>query len=350
MKTNLIKSLLMSLVVTVCAFQLAIPGLGQTKPSVSKSKINQKQAVPTAKIPVSDNLEVKAVKGDMRALLKAPAANKSASLIFNYYGDSKYNTLGQETVKLKKAMEGYDFKVLLKHESLPSWMDLSEKDEKLANIKDLPTKANLFKYLKQLTEDGYFIDVYIFSHGSPGKFKASTGTFGSEDWVTTDDIQNRLSPEKTGFTKIPIRMTWGTYCYGSTLGEAWRSVGAKTTAGAKHVQFYPTAFNNFVTDWNKGNVTFDAAVGNADTATVRTVAQTYISVVHAPSHNREWGNCPVLKTVLGDHECAKEYFTEMWIGSDWVNGKSGKENMNQSSFMMRGGEKTITKNTRLSWQ
>ena len=75
--------------------------------------------------------------------LKVPRANKAASLIYFYYGDSQYNTLGQETLKLKKAMEGYDFTVLLKHETLPGWADLSEKDEKLANVKDIPTKANL---------------------------------------------------------------------------------------------------------------------------------------------------------------------------------------------------------------
>src|SRR6266481_1639068 len=107
--------------------------------------------------------------------LKTPAANKgAASMCFFYYGDSEYNTLGQETLHLKKAMEDYDFKVLLKHETLPSWADLSEKDEKLADIKDLPTKANLFKYLIKLAQDGYYVDLFIFSHGWKEKFKAST--------------------------------------------------------------------------------------------------------------------------------------------------------------------------------
>src|SRR5690242_18979631 len=103
-----------------------------------------------------------------------PDADKGAtSLIYFYYGDSVYNTLGQETLKLKKAMDEYKFKVLLKHEALPNWADLSEKDEKLADIKDLPTRANLFKYLVQLANDGYYIDLYIFSHGWKNKFKSS---------------------------------------------------------------------------------------------------------------------------------------------------------------------------------
>lgn len=310
-------------------------------------KIKSKTPRSATKKPIITSEEVATV--DASAVLKTPAANKSACLIFNYYGDSKYNTLGQETVKLKKAMEGYDRKVLLKHEDLPSWMDLSEKDEKLADIKDLPTKNNLFKYLKQLTKDGYYIDVYIFSHGWVEEFKASTGTYGSEDHVTASDITDRLSPSKTGFTKIPIRIVWGTNCFGHTMGEAWRGIGAKTTAGAKAVNFYPTSYNNFIEDWNKGNVSFDAAVENADTASVRTVAQTYISTVHAPSHNKEWGNCPPFVFVLGDNSCAKDYFRTMWIHDDWVDGKSGKDNMNQSSFMMRAGEKMLTKNSRPSW-
>src|SRR5262245_26096799 len=116
---------------------------------------------------------------------KAPAANKgAASLIFFYYGDSEYTTLAQETLKLAKAMDGYRFKVLLKHDTGPNWADLSEQDEKLADIKALPTKANLFKYLIQLTEDGYYTDLYIFSHGWKDKFKASTGSTGSTDYVT----------------------------------------------------------------------------------------------------------------------------------------------------------------------
>src|SRR5215467_11282427 len=82
---------------------------------------------------------------------KSPAANKgTASLTLLYYGDSEYKTIAQETLKLKQTMDGYDFKVLLKDNSLPSWLDLSEKDEKLADVKEEPTKANLFKYLIEL--------------------------------------------------------------------------------------------------------------------------------------------------------------------------------------------------------
>ena len=282
-----------------------------------------------------------------------PKANKgAASLIYFYYGDSKYNTLGQETLKLKKAMDGYTFKVLLKHELLPSWADLSEKDEKLADIKDLPTRANLFKYLVQLGQDGHHVDLYICSHGWKDKFKASNGTDGSEDYVTADDITSELAPAKTGLTQVPIRAVWGTNCYGQTLGDTWRSIGAKTTAGARYVNFYPNAYGPFIDAWNKGDVSFDSAVGDSQTDAVRTVVQTFLSVYDAPAQKKKdkWGGCPLGKFVLGDDPCAKDYFTSCWIADDeWQKGQSGKDNMNYSSYMFRGGDKSITKNTTPHW-
>jgi hypothetical protein len=81
----------------------------------------------------------------------------AASIVFFYFGDSQYTALFQETVKLKKAMEGYNYTVLLKHDNVPKWLDFSETDEKLADVKALPTEANLVKYIKELSHDGYLL-------------------------------------------------------------------------------------------------------------------------------------------------------------------------------------------------
>ena len=282
-----------------------------------------------------------------------PPANKGpASLVFFYYGDSKYETLGQETLKLKKAMEGYDRTVLLKHDSLPRWADLSEADEKMAEVKAPPTKANLFRYLVELAQDGRPIDLYLFTHGWTGKFKASEGKDGTTDYVTAADIARELAPGRTGFSAMPIRTVWGTNCYGQSLGATWRGVGAKATAGAKYVNFYPNSFGPFIDDWNRGDVAFEDAVKGSDTDAVRTVVQTWISVVDAPSQKKQgaWGGCSFGKTVLGDDACAKDYFTSCWIGDDeWDRGKSGKENMNASSRMVIGGDKRLTKCSRPRW-
>lgn len=289
-------------------------------------------------------------------------ASRSACLVHFYYGDSYFTTLFQETLKLKKAMEGYSKVVLLKAEESPSWLDFSEKDEKLADIKDEPTKENLFKYLIELAEDGYYIDLYIFAHGNPGEFSAMPkGARKDKIWITEQGIRDNLAPAATGFIKMPIRIVWGTYCYGQTLGNVWRDVGAKATAGARFVQFYPNSFGPFIDDWNKGNISFDQAVGEADTDAVRTAGQLYITG-HALSTRGVWGGCPLGKTVLGSDSCAKDYFlrwrgrdpeTGKWGGwldnEEWQSDKNGKENMNYSSYMFRGGDKYITKDYKPSW-
>ncbi|MEZ4870506.1 MAG: hypothetical protein R3C14_54760 [Caldilineaceae bacterium] len=289
----------------------------------------------------------------IRPSLKTPAANKgAASIIYFNYGNAPSETLVQETLKLKKGMENYNYTVLLKYEELPNWADLSQKDEKLANVKAEPTKTNLFKYIIQLAEDGYYIDLFLFCHGWEGKFGRLNSSTTSENSVTEADIQYALHPSRTGFTQMPIRAIWGTNCYGQTLGETWRSIGAKATAGARFVRFYPNAWGNFIDDWNKGNVPFRQAVHGADTDAVRTVVQSYISLIDAPSKKKagKWDGCKFGKTVLGDDPCAKDYFVSCWLAKDeWQTGQSGKENMNYSSYMFCGGEKEITKNTRLTW-
>jgi hypothetical protein len=281
-----------------------------------------------------------------------PQAAKAASLIYFNYGNSKTITLVQETLKLKKGMQDYQRTVLLKPETLPPWADLSEKDEKLADVKDQPTKTNLFKHLIQLARDGYYIDLFLFAHGNTGQFGQEHASAGSENLITADDIASRLAPAATGFVKMPIRIVWGTNCYGHTLGETWRDVGAKATAGARYVRFYPNSWGNFIDAWNHCNVSFDDAVGNADTDMVRTVVQTYILMVDAPAQKRagKWDGCPGLKNVLGDDSCARDYFLSCWIDKgEWQPRLSGKDNMNYSSYMLRGGDKQITKNTRPKW-
>jgi hypothetical protein len=274
-----------------------------------------------------------------------------ASLIYFNYGDSPYTTFFQETLKLKKAMDGYDRTVLLKYETTPSWADLSEKDEKLADIKAPPTTTNLFKYMIELAQDGYSIDFFNFSHGSPGQFGARNGRDDSENLVTAADITRELAPSKTGFTQMPIRIVWGTNCYGHSLGATWRSVGAKTTCGTRGINWYPNSFGNFIDDWNKG-VPFNEALRNADTDLVRTASQTYIAFVDAPAKKKqgEWDGCSFGNTVLGDKPCAKNYFVSCWnMAGEWQEDMSGKENMNYSSYMFKGGDIDITKSTRPYW-
>jgi len=153
-----------------------------------------------------------------------PKAHRgAASVIYFNYGDSPNTAFFQETLKLKKAMEGYNYTVLLKYETTPSWADLSEEDEKQADIKAPPTTTNLFKYMIQLAQDGYSIDFFNFSHGWEGLFGARNAN-DDEDRVTAEEITCELAPSKTGLTQMPIRIVWGTNCYGHSLGATWRGV------------------------------------------------------------------------------------------------------------------------------
>lgn len=279
---------------------------------------------------------------------KIDVSKGAASVTLFCFGDSKYTTLFQETVKLKKGMEGYDYKVLLKHNETPTWLDLSEKDEKLADVVMPPTAANLKECLADVANAGYMIDLFVFSHGWKDKFKVSTGSHGSTGYFSADDI--KALPAAAKLPQLPIRAVFQINCYAQTLNQDWLGIGAKTAAGARYVQFYANRLGHFADDWNKGNVSFDKAVQDSDTDAARTVVQTYISMVHAPSTKKNWGGCPFGKTVLGDSSCAKDYFLDQWLANDeWQKNESGKDNMNHSSFMFRAGEKTLTKSCVPSW-
>jgi len=182
---------------------------------------------------------------------------------------------------------------------------------------------------------------------------AARHTVGLVDPITASDIRTALHPSTTGFTRIPIRLVWGTNCYGQTLGETWCDCGAKATAGARYVNFYPTSWGNFIDAWNTGTVSFNDAVANADTAAVRTVVQTFIAVVDAKKEKNKPGGfngCPLGSFVTGDGPCAREYFVPHWLAADeWQAVVSGKDNMNYSSYMARSGDTFMTKHSVPSW-
>jgi hypothetical protein len=269
-----------------------------------------------------------------------PSPDTTGSLVFFYYGNSKFLTTFQETLRLKLAMEGYDYIVLLKYDEIPPLIDISEQDERDADVVDDPTPANVFKYLKQMADDGRMIDLWIFSHGGPGSVAD----------ITPSMIKSELSPAKTGFTKVPIRMIWTTACYASTLNEAWSSVGAKAVAGARTVNFFPHQFGKFANEWNKGSVSFRDALTRSDTGVSRAVGDSAM-LTHARVTQNQWGGCPGVKTILGDHPCAKQYFNFTWYlaDSDFLDSLSGRENMKHGSEKILAGDGALTKSSTPSW-
>jgi hypothetical protein len=280
----------------------------------------------------------------------APNPTKTASILFFYYGDSKYLTVFQETLRMRRAMEGYDLTVLLKHQETPSFIDISEGDERNADVVDAPTQANLFKHLIQAAQSDHMVDLWIFSHGSTGNFRSSAGTHGSVDSVRAQEITTELSPAKTGLTQMPIRMLWTTACYNGSLNSAWTSIGAKAVSGARTTNFFPNRFGKFAEEWNKGNVTYAQALERSDTAASRGLVDTAM-LAHATATRSKWGGCPVGRTILGDSPCAKQYFVQTWYErqSDYQDNLNGRENMAFGSEKIVAGTGSLTKNSRPTW-
>jgi hypothetical protein len=264
-------------------------------------------------------------------------------LVFFYFGEESYiNRLAQETVPIHNALTGYDKAVLLRHETDvrigDAEFELSELAEKKADVIDLPTRENFVKYLDELGRDGYVVDLFIFSHGWRDTFRVSRGTYGDNATIRASYIEANVQPLK-------LRMVWGTNCYGSTLLDTWRKLGARVCAGARYVNFYPTRFKKFIKMWLDGEA-FGAAVSQSDTKLVRTPVQIYIPG-DAIARMKQWGgNLLKAATILGRTKAAKDYFTNCWIAEDeWIDGKSGKQMMNYASRMIIEGNRKTTKGT-----
>jgi hypothetical protein len=268
---------------------------------------------------------------------------KTASLVFFYYGEDSYiNRLAQETVPIHHSLTGYDKTVLLRHETDINAGDLkfelSEKAEQKADVLDLPTAANFVKYLDELGQQGYVVDLFIFSHGWIDQFRVSKGTYGDNATITAKYIEAHVKPLK-------LRMVWGTNCYGSTLNDTWRHLGARVCSGARYVSFYPTQYKNFITSWLDGE-SYGTCVSKAVTKLIRTPVQIYIPA-DAATRAAEWGgNVFKAATVLGKTQAAEDYFRACWLdGDEWQEGMSGKQNMNYSSVFLIEGDRSTTKKT-----
>ncbi len=261
---------------------------------------------------------------------------KSASLTVFYFDDGPLYTLVQNAqVNLQHCIDGYDKSVMLKESfSAPG----STQPTKVLK----PNKVVFLNQLIELVNEGYFVDIFIFTHGSQNMIH-----FANDKDLTPTELEEELAEEKSGFNYLPIRMVYQMNCDGSTFNQAWLNVGAKAVCGTRRINFYPNQFNGFAKEWNKGNVSFEKAVYDSNTESSRSVMQALIAADAASElFPKEWDKCPLLSTVLGDKPCAKSYFSARWTlgGGRWQEGESGKENMNYSSYMLTPGTLQFTKN------
>lgn len=279
-----------------------------------------------------------------------PKPTKTAMIFFMYTGDKYWTELAQDLgIDVSKAFAGYDRKVFLSTtgELGDLKLDLNEKARKEADVFEAPTKANFVKQLKELTKNGYMIDIIIASHGSSDS--SGKGLWvGSDGSITEDYLRAELTPGKTGYRKLPIRAVMMSQCFGNSLNDMWRSLGAKATAGSVEINFYPNQVTGFVNAWQDGK-TFEAALDAADDSASRTVVQLYLSLIAAPMQRDKgkWDGCPLGQTILGKDPCFKDYFKTFW--KQTVKKDDGKEHLNSSSHKIRKGDTSIKKSSKPSW-
>jgi hypothetical protein len=257
---------------------------------------------------------------------------KSASLTVFYFDDNLFYKLVQNAqVNLQHCIDDYHKSVLLK-------ADFNAVGQTRPTVHLQPNREVFLNQIVTLANEGYYIDIYIFTHGNDDKIY-----FANNQVLTNDLLKSELAFSKTGYHVLPIRMVYQMNCYGRTFNQTWLALGAKVSCGTRWVNFYPNQFNKFAAAWKEGHVSVDKALQESNTESSRSVMQTLIAGDALGRFN--FDRCPFGKTVLGDHPCAKSYFDANWLASDeWQHGQSGAENMNYSSFMFRPGLETLTRN------
>ena len=264
---------------------------------------------------------------------------KTASLAWFYMGeDSIISRLAQETVPVWRALEGYDHQILLRHETDIGPLELSKAAEKRADVLLPPTREHLVEELNSLAEKQYLTDIYIFSHGSDDRFLASKGTYGDNTHITQEFLEANVKGP------LNIRMVWMGICHGASMNDCWRNLGARVTAGTQHVNFYPTRFKRFAKLWDKGK-RFKDCIEGSDSKGLHVPVHLYVQA-DAVASRRQWGGLPLGRTVLGSHPRVKDYFLHRWFDEDeWLEGQSGRANMNNASKYIIEGDGSITKRT-----
>jgi hypothetical protein len=261
---------------------------------------------------------------------------KRASLVFFYFGERSYvSRLGQETMPLHLVLKGYDKSVLLHHPTYFGPWRVSDADARHADVVDVPTSQNLIWYLNQLGNQGYEVDLFIFSHGWPSKFLVSKGTYG--DNATLD--ASRLARQ---VTTRNLRVVWQCQCYGSTMDETWRLLGAKVVAGSRHINFYPTQYARFARAWNSGR-TFGESVEASLTWWNKVKSWAYLlgdAVRRLSEWNGKVWQVPLLPFKSG---ASYRYLYHCWLGQDAREDLSGVGNTTHASDMIIMGDKGICK-------
>jgi hypothetical protein len=288
-----------------------------------------------AEITVNIDIETKTISGHY--------PTKSASLTLVLFDDSPFFNLVQNAqIAYGNCFEGYDKSVLLKRR-------YNGKRKPTRHLQN-PSRVTFFSELKALAEEGYYIDIFIFSHG----FKDNISLLENQEEILAEHIIEELYDGGGAFAKgkFPIRLVYGVNCYGASLRNDWLQVGAKAVVGARRVNFYPNQANKFISEWNRGNVNINTAYHASNTTSSRSVMHALIKLDANAAASCFRPKCNFGKTVLGtdSEDCAYRYFDCQW-GLDYprYQGDDGIDIMNHSSDMLFGGDSFMTKNKKYTW-
>ncbi len=276
---------------------------------------------------------------------KGPKANKRASLIV-FYNDDKplWQLMQRIQVQEEYAIKNYDRSILLSNKKY--------KADPKPYKKDKATEENFFKYLKELAEDGYYIDIFIITHGSRYgismiEFKNNKYAPDNEGTIRAREIVDKLSPIY-GPGKFPIRTVFMLNCWGgSSVAQAFKDVGAKSVCGARYLNYLFSRFTHFAKAWQDGE-TFDAAI---DYAHKDDWLDKNLVAANSAQKKKHWKKCKGYIDVLKDKgNCVRDYYQSMgtWRG-EWLYDQTGEENIEFSSDFFVLGDLNMTKYTQPKW-
>lgn len=312
-----------------------------------------------------------------------------ASLIWFHMGDGPVTTFFQSMgTDLRKAMDGYDFTVLIIDPSYAGPFLVDATAIKDADLVLSPYEANLYLGMQEITERGYDMDVWVFSHGSQDEHDdgrvvtyfssldknecVTEGAGVGEEtcWNYVDDdgdgledevdgvydheIVQNLDPARIGTDLVPIRMAYSIACYNEGMNWAWYDVGAKVVSGTLRINFYPVFYGGFADAWNTGS-SYAASVAGSDDPADRLAVEAYMEGegLLFDCDDFEDGSEELL-SVLGLNPCAEDFFVDsdgtgpdeavFDIGVEHYDpAQSGLANMDRDSARFITGDGTIRK-------
>lgn len=256
----------------------------------------------------------------------------TASVVHYFFGEESYLVdLAQSVgIPLDAAIDGYDETVLL-HDGKPMLQDRPTVTQGKA------TRAAFTRAISDLLARHDFVDVFVFSHGSPGGSFLSLGkSKGSPVAVTAGYLRDSLAEDvKTAQGKL--RLVYQMHCFGNDLSPLWAELGAQVVLGSRGVNFYPTRWPGFAKRWSSGQ-----EVGKAVRQSVTGLAEAPIKgwiLFDAASKLKAWGGRAVdAVQVLGSGDPSKDYFAAVWPTVPWA--ESGLESMRASSETVIVGDPT----------